>query len=374
VARRIARFSWAIRLIVFVPLLLALPASGSVDLSGFLAGKIEVTDGELPAVALLEVGVTARGDDWRTSVRARSEDEEFFSYLGLSDQRQVGPISLQTLLVFDPQSASFSYFSNLARWEISDTGIANYLYVSDQSDQVYDQITVSRATAGIRWRSVTRLGLCPLEFRTTSFRADWTYVECNLDLGAVLSIGAEGFERFRLTATRRDVPALSFGSLATDFVITIDYGLEEKTLTPQLRTRTARTSFCLTPMIELDLGSPLSIAGLVVYGIKLECSLAEAAEFYAATSFEESKNLELIGNADYFEVYRLSVRRPVCCDEDMLIRVAVYFEEASAALFDWGMLSASFDLPLGRSIRTSVGADFTSDGAWTLRVSWEWSF
>jgi hypothetical protein len=372
VAHRTARFSWAICCVLFVSLFV--PAQEGVKLSGLLAGAIEMAHGKLPVVSSLEVGLTARGDDWRTSLRATSENQEFFSYLGFSDQRPFGPISLQTLLVFNPQSASFSYFSNLARCEIHDIGIANYLYIPDQSDRVYDQITVNGAAGGVRWRSVTRLGFCPLEFRTTSFRADWTYAECKVDLGAVLSVGKEGFERFRLTATRREVPALTFGSLATDFVLTLDYELDEKTLTPQLRTRTARTSFCLTPMLELDLGTPLAIAGLVVYGIKLECSLGEDVSFYAATSLEASKNLELIGNADYFEVYRLTVRRPSCCDEDMLVSAAVYFEEKSAALFDWGMLAASFDLALGSKIRTSLAVEVPNSGAWSIRCAWEWSF
>ncbi|MGB2982233.1 MAG: hypothetical protein WBC63_00020, partial [Candidatus Bipolaricaulia bacterium] len=269
-----------------------------------------------------------------------------------------------------------SYASNLARFELLGVSVANYAYVPGQPDQVYDQLTLSGTEGAVRWRSVVRIGLCPTEFRLLTFRADWAWAECSLDLGALVSFNKDdGFERFRLTATYREVPFLTFGSLITDFLVTIDFELEEKSLSTALRARTARASFCLTPMLAMNLGAaPLSIDSLEVYGIKLECSIGETVEFYAATSMTDAKNVELIGHADYFEVYRLRARRPACCSSDTQIEVAFYFKETSTWLFDWGMATASIGFPLGEKIRWTLGIEFPASADWVIRVGWEWRF
>jgi len=347
-----------------------------VELTGTFGGEIEVAEGTMPTVSSLDISFSVRGEDWHTSLRATSTNEDWFSYLGFSDYRQIGELSLQSLLVFDPSLTAFTYFSSRARFRLLDVGFANYAYVPAQSSQAYDQVTLDGVAGSVRWRAVTRFALCPVAFQRLSFQANWPWTNCTLDISAFLSFTCNtGFERFRLTVTRREVPFLTFGSLITDFQVVVNYEVERKTLTPQLRTRTARTSFCLTPMLALSLGAnPLSIDSLEVYGIKLECSLGNAVAFYAATSMTRAKNLELTGNADYFEVYRLNIRRPSCCDEDIQIEVAFYFEEASKWLFDWGMTTASIEFPVGREARWSLSMEIPGSAAWVLRVGWNWTF
>lgn len=347
-----------------------------VELTGTFGGEIEIAEGQLPTVSRLDISFSVRGDDWHTSLRATSTNGDWFSYLGFSDHRQMGELSLQSLLVFDPSLAAFTYFSSRARFRLLDVGFANYAYVPAQSSQAYDQVTLDGVAGSVRWRAVTRFALCPVKFQRLSFQADWPWTDCALDISAFLSFTCDtGFERFRLTVARREVPFLSFGSLITDFQVVVNYELEEKTLTPQLRTRIAQSSFCLTPMLALNVGAPpLSIDSLEVYGIKLECSLGNAVEFYGATSMTKAKNVELIGNADYFEVYRLNIRRPSCCGEDIQIEVAFYFEETSTWLFDWEMAAGSIGFPLGEKIRWTLGMEFPSSALWTIRIGWDWRF
>lgn len=348
----------------------------NVELTGALAGRIQIVRDQLPQLTRLDLTLTARGEAWRTSLRAASTGGDFFSYLGVSDSRQVGPISFQSLLVFNPSQATFSYFSTLARVELLGIGFADYVYVPAQHDQAYNQITLNGTAGGTRWRSVIRAGLCPGEFEALSIQVDWTWATCGVDLAALASFdNDDGFDRFRLRATYREVPALTFGSLVTDCTVTLELRSDGKTLVPELRTRSAPVSACMTPMLTLELDDdPLSIGSLEVYGVKFECSIGESVEFYAATSMSDARNLELTGDADYFEVYRLGVDLPGCCGGETEVDVAFYFERGSTWLSDWGMTTASIEVPLGRKMLWSLQMEVRAASEWTFYVGWNWQF
>lgn len=347
---------------------------GAIDVSGRFGAKIDITDGLPPLdLARLDLEITLRAQDSYTSLRASAANSSLFSYLGLADFRQFGPLTLQTYLVFDPSKSSFTYFRNSVRFQLLDVGFNNSVYLPANANQSYDQLSLDGVTGNVRWRSVVRFGLCDMGFRTLTFQANWGWEECGLDLGSSISFSKDsGMERFQLKVTYPGIPFLTFGDLITDFVLSLDFELEEKSVSPQLRTRTTRSSFCLTPMLALDLGSePLSIDGLEVYGIKFESSLGEGVEFYGATSFTTAKNSELTGYADYFEVYRFSVRRPACCDADASIDIAVYFDKDSTWLFDWGMMTASIDFPLGSKFRWSLEVELPANADWVIQIGWE---
>ena len=351
--------------------------AGAIDVSGRFGGEIVISDEQPPLnLSRLNFEIVLRGQDWHTSLRTSATDGESFSYLGLADTRDFGPFSLRSLLVFDPSESAFSYFSNLTRFELLGIGVANYVFIPVQQDRAYDRITINGVVEDVRWRSVIRMDLPSLAFRSMSFRADWTWVERGLYLGALLSLSDDdGFERFRLTATYREIPQLTFGALTSDFLVTIDFKTEEKSVVPQIRTRTSRASFCLTPLLALKLGADsLSVESLYIYGLKLEYSLEDAVQFYSATSFASTKNRELTGYAEYFEVYRLRITRPACCGTDARIEAALYFQESSTSLFDLGMTRASIDFPISSKIRWSLEAKFPTSGDWVVRTGWEGQF
>lgn len=349
--------------------------AAEISLGGSFGGQVASTPSEPFELDRLLFVLTLRGEGWHTSMRA-TVNEGNFSYLGFSDHRQVGPISLASTLVFNPSQGAFTYVSNLTRFQMEGVGFANYAYYPAQQDQAYDQITLDGFTEGIRWRAVGRFGLCEFDFRTAVIRADWTWIPCGLALGTTLSFSCDdGFDRFRLSLTYPDVPHLSFGAMATDFILGIDFQTDGKTVFPRLRTRLARASVCLTPLYALDLGAaPLTLDGITLYGVRLEALLENAVEFYAATSFTPTRNTELTGNANYFELYRLRVWRPSCCGADSLLEVAFYFDETSPWAFDLGMVAASVDFPLGAKGRLNFEVEYPATVDWTLRLGWQWRF
>jgi len=344
-------------------------------LSGIFAGQIGSTLDQIIELNRLVFRLTLRGDTWHTSARVAITEGDFSS-LSFSDHRQVGPTLLQTNIAFDPKQDTLSYFSSLVRFQLAGIWFANYAYYPTQKDQAYDQITFNGVVQAVLWRTVVRLGLCEFDFRTATLQADWTWAACRLDLRAVLSFSCEaGFDRFALSLTYPDLPILSFGSMTTDIILDFDFELEEKSLSPKLRTRLGESAFCVTPLYAFDLGAgPLTIDGVTMYGVKLEAAVGDAVEFYAATSFEATKNTELTGNADYFEVYRVGVRRPSCCDTESLVVVAFYFDESSPWLFDMGMVSASADLPVSKTGHVSFEMEYPVSGEWMLKSGWEWRF
>lgn len=349
--------------------------SADLDVSGTFAGLIEITPAPSFDAERFLFGLSVRGDGWLTSLRATMFDGDF-SYLGFSDYRQLGPVSLRSILAFDPSAGEFSYFSNLSRIRVEGIGFANYIYYPRLQDQAYDQITVDGASGAFRWRAAVRASLCDLAFDSANLRADWECLPCRLLFGTSLSFERDtGFESARVTMSYRELPYLTFGSLTTDFVMTIDWGLDEKTVSPELRTRSVRTAVCLTPLFEFELGAePLSLDGVSAYGIRLEASLEDAIEFYAGTSFAEARNAELTGFADYFEVFGLRVRRPACCGADHLIEVAFYFSVDSPWAFDIGMLTAGVEIPLAARGRWVLEMDYPADADWAIRIGWEWDF
>ena len=350
---------------------------GAIDLSGRFSGKIDISDGMPPLdLSRLDLELTLRGQDAYTSLRASATNNSLFSYLGLADSRQFGPLALQTYLVFDPSKSSFTYFRNSVRFQLLDVGFNNSVYLPANANQSYDQLTLNGIAGDVRWRSVVRFGFCDMEFESLAFQADWRWDRCGLDLRSSISFSNDsGMERFQLKATYPGISFLTFGNLTTDFVLSLDFELEEKLVSPQLRTRTTQSSFCLTPMLALDLGSePLSVDGLEIYGVKFDGSLGGDVKFYGATSFSTAKNSELTGDADYFEMYRLRVQRPACCNADASIDIAVYFDKDSTWLFNLGMMTASIDFPLGPKLRCSLEVESSADANWIIRAGWDGRF
>lgn len=350
-------------------------SADSISLSGSFSGGIESMPSQLVGLDRFVFGVTLRDTGWHTSLRAAVSSGDF-SYLGLSDNRQVGPISLASVLVFDPSQATFTYASHLTRFQVEGIGFANYAYYPADNSQAYDQVTLNGFTEGVRWRAVSRFGLCELDFRTASLRADWLWDPCGLAFGASLSFSCDGgFDRFRLAVTYPEVPHLSLGPMATDFILDVDFQTGAKTVSPSLRARLARASVCAAPLYALDVGAaPLSIEGLTLYGVKLEATAGDAVDFYAATSFVSTRNAELTGSADYFEVYRLRVSPSSCCGPGGLLEVAFFFDGASPWAFDLGMVSASADFPVSARGRLRFGIEYPASGDWVLRSGWEWRF
>jgi len=346
--------------------------TAAVAVSGTFGGQIESTPSQLIELNQLLFGLALHGEGWYTSVRAMVVGGDL-ALLGFSDDRRLGPISLSSSLMFDPSQSAFSYFSNLARLQLQGLGLSNYVYYPAQKTQGYDQIVLDGFAEEIRWRAAARLGLCDLDFQSATLNADWTWIPCGLALEASLSFSCQvGFDRFRVAMTYPEVPRLSLGPMATDFVLEIDLQTGVKSVSPGLRARLARASACVTPLYALDVGAaPLTLDSITLYGVKLQAALEDIAEFYAATSYVSAKNAELTGNADYFELYRLRLSPSSCCGGDSLLEVAFYFDDTSPGLFDLGMVAASVEFSISSKGRLRFGMEYPVSGDWTLRLGWD---
>jgi hypothetical protein len=373
---RTCRLLWVLVFAFWLVLAAGLSAGGQgpVQLRGTFGGEIESTPSEFGNLSQLYFSLGVRGQGWSTSVRATFADDDFLN-LSLSDDRKFGPLSLRSVLTFDPDAGKFTYASNLARFNLLDLRVANYLYLPADQSRAYDQVTIDGAVGSVGWRSDVRVDLCTGEFRALSAQANWVWDPCGVEIDTLVSFNrTDGFESFQLSARYPEVPWLSFGSLVTDALLTLDFKVKGKSVLPELLMRVAQSSLCLTPMLALELGdAPLSVAGVQVYGLKLECSVDQMVELYAATSLMPEKNYELTGYSDFYEVYRLSLVYPSCCGQEPRIEVACYFDKTAGELFDCAMMAASIEIPLADSSLWTVTVERGATD-WLFRVGWEMRF
>ncbi len=360
--------------VLVLAVIILAPASGvlALDLTSRFSGRTEISKTKLFAIPVLQFDFSLREQEWHTSMRATFSEGEFSS-LSFMDNRYFELFSVQSVLAFDPDTASFSYLRNLLRFSFQDIGFANQFYLPVDRERAYDQISLDGTLADVRWRAVMKLGLCPVEFLSSIFQANWAWDDCGLYLSGLLAFSqADGFERFRVTAIYSEVPYLTWDTLTTDFVFTLEYTVDEKSIMPQLRTRSGQSSFCLTPVLAFETGEiPLSIDGLSIYGVKFEYSQSNV-ELYSATSFADARNSTLTGKTDYFEICRIRVKTPSCCGRDNRFELAVYFDRDSDLLFNWGAATASIEFETGEGLGWKLTTEFTSDREWMFRVGWDW--
>jgi hypothetical protein len=313
------------------------------------------------------------GNAWQTSLRA-SVVNDVFSYLAFSDVRRWGPLDLQTLTVFNPSTNTFQYFSSIIRFTAWGVSVENNAFLTASPTQSHNQIAATGSLEGIVWRGDVYMGLCPFEFRSGSFQTVSTWPSCGLELRTTIAFSsATGFDHFVLTATYPAVPFLSFGLLETDLTLTLEFNLQGKHVTPELRARTLGATACITPLLELGTTSdPLSVHGLTVYGLRMECSLENSVSVYAATSLADPKNYELTGYSEFYETFRFQMPLEGCCDRKGSAEVGLFFDRDSSSLMDWGMLKASIEMPVDRRVKFSVGVEHRpAESRNTLRLGGE---
>ena len=103
----------------------------------------------------------------------------------------------------------------------------------------------------------------------------------------------------------------------------------------------------------------MEIQGVSIYGVKVEWDIG-GVTVVSATSFDPLKNSSVTGQTDYFEVLRMSGTLMGCCGVPGTWRIATYFHDDSAQLFDWGMLTVGFDLALNDYVSTNLDLVFRS--------------
>jgi hypothetical protein len=348
-------------------------AAADVEFRGSLSGTILVQEDQGVDFEQMSFLGSLIGSGWQTSVRA-SLQHGVFSYLAFADLRRLGPLDLQTLTVFNPSASAFQYMNSIVRFTAWDVDVQNSAFLSNSPSQSYDQLAVTGASGTVFWRGETNVSLCPFEFRSASFQASSTWPSCGLQWRSTIAFSQiTGFDYLILSATYPRVPFLSFGILETDLILTLGFNLQGKRVTPELRTRVLNATACFTPLLELETtGDPLTIVGIVAYGLRLECSLGDSVSLYAATSLNPSRNYELTGYPEFFETLQFRVPLQGCCDRDGFTEIGVFFDQGSSSLMDWGLLKASIDVPFGRRLKLTLGIEHRPKAPhWTFRIGGE---
>ena len=150
--------------------------------------------------------------------------------------------------------------------------------------------------------------------------------------------------------------------LSLDVDLTFDLQTKSLVLTPRL---SLGEVFCVELYAELDWdASTWLIDGIGFYGIELACELGpvtvrDVAVFdlnrYAITTEAYGSTVERLIDAieeghdvypDYWELFSIAYRGDGCCGGDMMFLLNVYFDDASASLFDWAMTHVEAAIPL----------------------------
>ena len=316
--------------------------------------------------------VAFSGETWRTAGRVTLTDGEFSAF-DVTDERTFGPFRLRSLCVFNPD-VGFSYLSSTARFALLEVEMGNYAFLSRDAAVSYDQLTARWTQGDVSLSGVLRVGLCPLEFRNALVAGQWYVPSCGLfvDVRSAFTC-TEGFDYLRVTGRFPRVPFLSNDVIETELRLTIQFETDRKSFTPSLRMRAQGVSACVTPHVQLVGGeSPLEVGGVELYGWTVGCSVEDSVELLFATSLDPTRNRELTGEADYWEAWKLHGTVGNCCGRDLLWELSTYFADSGAALFSWGLTTASAEIPLGERLTARVGAEFReSSPRWLLDAGFE---
>ena len=358
--------------VVFIP---EASASG-LALRGSLRADVRLSEGETLNLEGFTFITSLSGDSWRTTSRAIVTDGTF-SRFDMTDERTIGPLRLRTVCAFDP-AVGFSHLASTALFSLAEVSFANYLFLSEDPADSYDQLSARWTGGGISWSGVGRFGICPcLTLSDIELAAVWYLASCDLFMDASSLFSCEeGFEYVRITARKRQLPFLSNASFATELILATRFEPDRKTLTPILRLRSGQLGACITPHMDLAIGPlPLELQGIVFYGLALECTLGDSVELLMATSFDPARNYELIGDANYFELLRIRGTVASCCEQDASWSFATYFEDPSTAFFSWGKTALSIELPLGDRMLARVECTFsTTAPCWSFGIGLEVRF
>ncbi len=343
------------------------PAATAVDLSGQFRANLEMSETSFLQLKSMATIVSASGDTWRTSGRILWSDGEL-SLLDLTDDRTLGPLSVRTRTVFDPD-IGFSYLGSTVRFGLEGLQCSNYTFLSHDPLASYDQLMIRGSFSSVTVTGISRFGLCPLAFRSMQTSARWYIPGCNLhmDVGGAFNC-EKGFESFKATARFPEVAFLSNETIETEWRITLRFEEDQKSLSSSLRMRANRINACMTPYVQAIGNGPFfSLEAVEVYGWVVECALENAIRLQFAISLDPARNGELTGDADYWEMWKLRGSVRSCCDRDLRWEVATYFSESGGGLFGRASTTMSVEIPFADRLMVRLGTALSElSPRWTL--------
>jgi len=343
---------------------------------GFFEATVETTQTAALTVKGIGFNSVLTLEGWSASVDAQFSDTSLDT-LRFATSGALGEIGLNSALTFNPSTVSFLSWQSGASFTLLDLSFSDVLYVTTPQTQSYNQLSISGAFGDRTYRLKTKFGICPLTFWEATACIDWPWEDCETSLSGCVSISdVGGFDAFDLTMADLVLFENLLG-MEWSLSVALSYTLEEKTLSPTLK---LIPDWFLCTDIEL-LGevsagpSIASVDAILIYGIVGECEITEGISVRFADSLAAGKNAAVTGKADYFEMIGVSGPLPACCGSVGSFDAAGYFDSTSNALFDLGLVVASFDTQIASNFAFSFDAEIPTDGVgwklvWNLRVIW----
>jgi len=192
---------------------------------------------------------------------------------------------------------------------------------------------------------------------------------CCAEIDASLYLTCEGFRYVSFGVTGIAVGAVPW----LTFDVDLTFELEEKDLTLAPRLSLEEVA-CVVLYAELDWDAATrSLDGIDFYGIELVCELGPVTvrdvavldlNRYAITTEAYGSVVERLVDAiaqghdvypDYWEMFSIAYRGDGCCSGDLTFLLNVYFDQASASLFDWAMTHVEAGIPLAEAFMFTLG-------------------
>ncbi len=262
-------------------------------------------------------------------------------------------------VAFDPSasplSESFQHFLTFVSGRVGDISLTDTLYLAGSPGQSYEALTIQGALAGATAANTTRWIVteeCLLAFSRNDTQVRWQ--SCDAWFYATMAVTDAGFANLRLGADQVPMPWVDdiLGGFTLSPSVTFTPSEKSMLLTLDWDPGTAG---CIRVFGELVSGSDLgAIESLSVYGVVLECDSASGIHVRSATSLDPARNVEITGEAAYFESFELSGGFDACCSLAGTWSAVTYFRSGSSQLFDWGMTAVSADIDLSDSLTLRI--------------------
>ena len=237
-------------------------------------------------------------------------------------------------------------------------------------DDDFDGITIVHAATGLE-RSYATDPLVPGKGFTGEKVSLRGIPFCCAELDASLYLTCDGFLSVTFGMTGIEVERLPW--LSFDVDLTFELAEKDLTLAPRLSLGEVA---CANLYAELDWDvATRSLDGIRFYGLEVSCQLGPVTlrdvavvdlDHYAITTEAYGSAVERLIDAiadghdvypDYWELFSILYFDNSCCGGNLSFLLNVYFDEASASLFDWAMTRIEVSLPVAEAFAFTLAME-----------------
>jgi len=279
-----------------------------------------------------------------------------FDALRFDGDIKLGGLAIASTVAFDPDAPSagelFDSWRTTVGFALREVSFRYTLYLATPVTSSYQTLVAQASTGGLSFTNTLRFGAedgCGFEFSRNDTSVGWSW--CDLNLSATFAVSCDGFQQATFSQSGLPIPLLVSG-LTLDAKLT--FTEEAKALSTTLQWQPT-TSGCIRLYTQLNTGGTrgMEVEGFTVYGIRMDCEIGDV-NVVSATSLDPARNATMTGQTDYFEVLRMSGTLKGCCELSGTWGLATYFYTGSTQLFDWGMLTGTFDLVLTDDVSVNL--------------------